>query len=63
MNDKTIYNEPSKVDAKDGVVSVHGPDAVNVKLSAEAADETSERLLHASMKAAGQRIAEQRKRR
>ena len=31
MNDKTIYNEPSDVDAEDGPVVVNGPDAVDVR--------------------------------
>ena len=56
MNDKTIYNDPSDVDADDGVVSVKGPDAVDVKLTADAASETSDRLLRAAMKANGQRV-------
>ena len=62
MSDKTIYDEPSDVDAIDGVVSVEGPDAVKVKLTPEAAAETSDRLLHGSMKARGQKIQEERKR-
>ena len=58
MPDEKIYREASDVSAKDGVVSVKGPDAVDVKMTAEAADETSERLLHGAMKAHGQEIAE-----
>jgi hypothetical protein len=56
MTDKTIYDVPSDVEADDGVVSVNGPDAVDVKLSAEAASETSDRLLRASIKARGQKV-------
>jgi hypothetical protein len=55
MTDSTIYDEPSEVDADDGVVVVKGPDAVDVRLTARAAEETSERLLHGAMKARGQR--------
>ena len=56
MIDDTIYDEASDVAADDGVVSVKGPDAVNVKLTPDAAAETSERLLKGSMKAQGQRV-------
>ena len=44
MADDEIYDEPSKVSAKDGVVSIEGPDSVHVHLTPEAADETSDRL-------------------
>ena len=44
MDDK-IYDEPSGVTANDGVVSVKGPDAVDVKLTPDAADETGDRLV------------------
>ena len=63
MSDKKVYDEPSEVDADDGVVSVEGPDDVDVKLTADAAAETSDRLLHGSMKARGQIVREQQKRR
>ena len=53
--DKT-YTEPSKVSAKDGDIVVDGPDGVDVKLSPEAALETSGRLLTAATKAQGQRV-------
>jgi hypothetical protein len=55
MTDDDIYDEPSQVDADDGIVVVKGPDAVDVRLTARAAEETSERLLHGAMKARGQR--------
>lgn len=51
----TIYDEPSEVRAVDGCVDVDGPDAVDVTMTAEAAEETSERLLAESFKARGQR--------
>jgi hypothetical protein len=55
MNDKTTYNEPSDVDAEDGTVVVNGPDAIDVRLTPDAAEETSERLGTGAMKARGQR--------
>jgi hypothetical protein len=55
MTDDAIYDEPSQVDADDGVVILKGPDAVDVRLTARAAEETSERLLQGAMKARGQR--------
>jgi hypothetical protein len=55
MPNQTIYDEPSDVKAVDGSVDVTGPDAVDVTLSAGAAEETSERLLAESFKARGQR--------
>ena len=58
MAEGKIYAEPSKVTVKDGVVRVKGPDAVDVKMTAEAADETSERLLYGAMQALGQKIPE-----
>ncbi len=54
MNDKTIYNDPSDVDAEDGTVVIRGPDAVDVRLTPDAAEETSERLATGAMKARGQ---------
>ncbi len=55
MEDKNIYEQPSAVTAKDGDVLVEGPDYVDVGLSPEAAEETSNRLLEGAMKARGQR--------
>jgi hypothetical protein len=55
MTDANIYDEASEIDAKDGVVIIKGPDAVDVRLTARAAEETSERLLDGAMKARGQR--------
>lgn len=59
MSDDKIYEEPSEVSAEDGVVSVKGPDSVDVQMTPEAADETSERLLYGSLKARGQKVSEQ----
>jgi hypothetical protein len=55
MPDKRIYDEASEIDAKDGVVSLKGPDAVDLRLTPDAAEETSERLNTGAMKARGQR--------
>jgi hypothetical protein len=55
MTHDAVYDEPSQVDADDGVVIMRGPDAVDVRLTARAAEETSERLLQGAMKARGQR--------
>lgn len=60
MANKEIYTEPSQVGAEDGVVSVDGPDHVDVKLTPEAADETGERLQRQAVMAAGQRRTRKR---
>lgn len=59
MTDDTIYDEASEVDAEKGLVIVTGPDAVKVRLTPSAAEETSERLLNGAMKARGQRYFEE----
>jgi hypothetical protein len=51
---KEIYEQPSTVTAEEGEVQVHGPDHVDVVLTPDAAEETSNRLLEGSMKARGQ---------
>ena len=52
---RTVYSDPSDVNAVDGDVFVLGPDAVDVALTPEAAEETSERLNDEAVKARGQR--------
>jgi hypothetical protein len=54
-SDLQVYDEPSVVDADDGAVHQKGPDAVDVRMTPSAAEETSERLLEGAMKARGQR--------
>jgi hypothetical protein len=54
MKDKKIHEQPSAVTAEEGVL-VKGPDNVDVALTPDAAEETSNRLLEGSMKARGQR--------
>ena len=55
MPDRKIYHQPSSVTAEEGDVLVRGPDDIDVGMSPEAAEETSNRLLEGSMKARGQR--------
>ena len=50
-----LFDEPTKVSAKKGEVILDGPDGVDVKLTPEAASETSTRLWDAAAKAKGQR--------
>ena len=52
---KTVYEDPSEVDAVEGAVEVEGPDEVDVALTPEAAEETSDRLTDQAVKARGQR--------
>ena len=54
MFNKPVYDEPGKVSAEDGVVHLEGPDAINVHLTADAAEEISDRLLNGVLKARGQ---------
>jgi hypothetical protein len=55
MDDK-IYSDASHVEAKEGAVVVDGPDGVDVKLTPEAASETSDRLLFAAGQAKSQQL-------
>jgi hypothetical protein len=52
---KQLFDQPSDVDAKEGNVHVDGPDEVDVALTPEAAEETSERLNDKALMARGQR--------
>jgi hypothetical protein len=56
MQNRTLHDEASEVDAEEGEVVVKGPDAVDVRLTPDAAEETSERLNTGAMKARGQRF-------
>ncbi|HEX2803393.1 MAG TPA: hypothetical protein VHN55_05350 [Sphingomicrobium sp.] len=58
MTKRDTYDTPSDVVADDGKVEVRGPDAVDVDLTPEAAEETSDRLLNAAMKARGDKRLE-----
>ena len=55
MPNPKLYDQPSDVDARDGMVVVKGPNDVDILLTPGAAEETSERLLQGAMKARGQR--------
>ena len=61
MSDKIVYDEPTEVEAEDGVVVLLGPDAVDVRMTPEAALETSDRLTNGAMKARGQLYFEDQK--
>ena len=52
--DKT-YDEATEVTVEDGEIVLDGPDAVDVKMTPDAAEETAENLLSGVMKAHGQR--------
>jgi hypothetical protein len=54
--DEKIYSDASKAEAEDGSVVVDGPDGVDVKLTPEAAAETSDRLFFGSGQAKAQQI-------
>jgi hypothetical protein len=56
MMDDKVYDEPSKVHAKDGKVLLDGPDGVAVLMTPEAAEETSDRLLFGAATARGQQV-------
>jgi hypothetical protein len=58
MSDKELYDEATKVSADKGEVVLDGPDGVDVRLTPEAALETSDNLLEAAATAAGQRRRE-----
>jgi hypothetical protein len=55
MDKGTVYEEPSAVSAEEGSVEIDGPDAVDVTMTPEAAEETSERLNAEAVRARGQR--------
>jgi hypothetical protein len=55
MTQDKVYDEATKVTAKDGEVILDGPDAVDVKITPEAAEETADNLIDGAVKAAGQR--------
>ena len=55
MQSDKPYSDPSDVEAKEGAVAVHGPDAVDVDMTPEAAEETAERLTDEAVRARGQR--------
>jgi hypothetical protein len=50
-----LYDEATEVTAKDGEVILDGPDAVDVKVTPEAAEVTAENLIEGAVMARGQR--------
>jgi hypothetical protein len=50
------HDRPSTVEAENGTVFMDGPGHVAVSLTPEAALETSERLLHAGLRAHGRNM-------
>lgn len=58
MARRKLYDEATKVTAKDGEVMLDGPDAVDVKITPEAAEQTADNLIEGAMKARGQRRLE-----
>jgi hypothetical protein len=54
VSDDKIHDEPSRVIAEDGVVSMDGPDYVAVKITPDAAGRTGESLIEESVRARGQ---------
>jgi hypothetical protein len=55
MHDDETYDEATTVTAKDGEVILDGPDGVDVKVTPEAAEQTSDNLIEGAVKARGQR--------
>ena len=53
--DAELYDEATKVSAKDGEVILDGPDGVDVKMTHDAEERTAEELEKGAAKAAGQR--------
>jgi hypothetical protein len=54
MKDK-LYDEATAVTAEDGEVILDGPDAVDVKVTPEAAEQTADNLIDGAVMARGQR--------
>ena len=55
MHRDKLYDEATEVTAVDGDVILDGPDAVDVKITPEAAEETADNLIKGAAEAAGQR--------
>ena len=62
METEKVYDEPGTVSAEDGVIHLDGPDSVDVRLTVDAAEETSDRLLSGALKARGQIFFAKKKR-
>jgi len=55
MTRDKLYDEATEVTAIDGEVILDGPDAVDVKVTPEAAEQTADNLIEGAVKARGQR--------
>jgi hypothetical protein len=55
MTHEKTFDQATNVTAKDGEVILDGPDAVDVKVTPEAAEETADNLVEGAVKARGQR--------
>ncbi|QIK95525.1 hypothetical protein G7076_02655 [Sphingomonas sp. HDW15A] len=55
MTRDKLYDEATHVTAEDGEVFLEGPDAVDVRVTPEAAEQTADNLLEGAVKARGQR--------
>jgi hypothetical protein len=56
MTRDKLYDEATEVTAEDGEVILDGPDAVDVRVTPEAAEQTADNLLDGAVMARGQRI-------
>ncbi|MCY7281296.1 MAG: hypothetical protein LH610_10460 [Sphingomonas bacterium] len=54
MENDEVYDEAGKVSAEDGIIHLDGPNSVDVRLTADAAEEISDQLLNGALKARGQ---------
>lgn len=55
MTKDKLYDEATAVTAEDGEVILDGPDAVDVKVTPEAAEQTADNLIDGALRARGQR--------
>lgn len=55
MDHEELYDEETKVTAKNGEVILDGPDHVDVKVTPEAAEKTADNLIDGAVRARGQR--------
>lgn len=55
MTRDKLYDEATEVTAQEGEVILDGPDAVDVRVTPEAAEQTADNLLEGAVKARGQR--------
>jgi hypothetical protein len=55
MTRDKVYDEATEVTAESGEVILDGPDAVDLKVTPEAAEQTADNLIEGAVKARGQR--------